>query len=85
MLEQNEYLNLSKEELLVKEIALKKNRIIALIVCFLAVCSVLVNIYLKKSNGAFVVFLILTSLFLTGKYSTSLKEVQNELKNRTIL
>ena len=81
---QNEYSKYTNEELKVKENNLKRSQKIAIIVCFLAVGNVLVNVYLKKNSGVFIVFLILGALFFMAKTGSNLKKVQEEIKTREI-
>lgn len=81
---QNEYSKYTNEELKVKENNLKRTQKIAIIVCFLAVGNVLVNVYLKKNSGVFIVFLILGALFFMAKTGSDLKKVQEEIKTREI-
>ena len=81
---QNEYSKYTNEELKVKENNLKRSQKIAIIVCFLAVGNVLVNVYLKKNSGVFIVFLILGALFFMAKTGSDLKKVQEEIKTREI-
>ena len=82
MLEQNNYSNLSNEELIVEESKLKRNNKIALVVCFLAVANVLLGIYLHQNRGVFTIFLILGALFFIVKYGNELKKLQTEIKSR---
>ena len=82
MLEQNNYSNLSKEELLAKETKLKRNQKFSTIICFAAVANVLLGIYLHQSRGVFSIFLILGALFFIVKYGSELKKVQEEIKSR---
>ena len=79
---QNDYSNYTNEELKVKENNLKRSQKIAIIVCFLAVGNVLVNVYLKKNSGVFIVSLILGALFFMAKTGSDLKKVQEEIKIR---
>lgn len=79
---QNEYSKFTKEELIEKEKKLKINNKIAIAVTFLAVCNVLVGIYINENRGVASVFLILGGLFFMAKFGTDLKKVQAELKNR---
>ena len=81
---QNEYSKYTNEELKVKENNLKRSQKIAIIVCFLAVGNVLVNVYLKKNSGVFIVSLILGALFFMAKTGSDLKKVQEEIKTREI-
>ena len=81
---QNVYSKDTNEELKVKENNLKRSQKIAIIVCFLAVGNVLVNVYLKKNSGVFIVSLILGALFFMAKTGSDLKKVQEEIKTREI-
>ena len=85
MLEQNNYLNLSNEELLIEKTKLKRNNKIAIIVCGLGVINVFVGIYLHQNRGVFTVFLILGALFFMVKYGNELKKLQTEIKSRNDL
>ena len=82
MLEENNYSNLSKEELIAVETKLKRNSKIATVVCFLAVINVFVGIYLKSNRGVFTVFLILGAMLFMMKYGSELKKIQEEINSR---
>ena len=79
---ENEYSKFTKEELIEKEKKLKMNNKIAFVVTFLAVCNVLVGIYINENRGVASVFLILGGLFFMAKFGTDLKKVREEIKNR---
>ena len=85
MLEQNNFSNLSKEQLQDKETKLKRNQKFAVIIVFVAVANVLLGIYLHQNRGVFTVFLILGALFFMVKYGNELKKVQSEIKSRNDL
>ena len=82
MNKQNNYSNLSKEELLAKQTKLKSYSKIATVVCFLAVVNVFVGIYLKNNRGVFTVFLILGAMLFMMKYGNELKKIQEEINSR---
>ena len=81
MFEQNKYAQMSREELLLKEIALKKRQKNLTLICVVVTLLTLISIY-RKTTGLMSSWIILIVLFFIAKTGSDLKKVQEEIKNR---
>ena len=81
MLEENKYAQMSREELLLKEIALKKRQKNLTLICVVVTLLTLISIY-RKTTGLMSSWIILIVLFFIAKTGSDLKKVQEEIKNR---
>ena len=82
MFQETDYSKMLTSKLLSEKTKYKQCQILFVVICVLLVGSVLVNIFLKRSSGAFSVFAIFGMMFLVYKSGSELKKIQDELNAR---